>query len=61
MIHDLHAFCFKAAPSAWFWELWHGGSCEWNSDNVAVDVTDTPDDAGAVWKSAPGLSVSLGL
>lgn len=54
MIHDLHAFCFQAAPSVWFWELWHGGSCEWNSDNVAADVTDTADDAGGVWKSAPG-------
>lgn len=47
MIYDLHAFCFKAAPSVWIWELWHGGSCGWNSDDAAADVTDTADDAGA--------------
>lgn len=61
MIYDLRAFCFKAAPSVWFWKLWHSGSCEWNSDDVAADVTDTADDAGAGRKSAPGLMVSCGL
>lgn len=61
MIHDLHAFCCQLAPSVWFWELWHSGSCEWNSNNVIVDVTDTPDDAGTVWKSGPRHTVQHGV
>lgn len=61
MIHDLHAFCCQLAPSVWFSELWHSGSCEWNSNNVIVDVTDTPDDAGTVWKSGPRHTVQHGV
>lgn len=61
MIYDLHAFCCQLAPSAWFWELWHSGSCEWNSNNVIVDVTDTPDDAGTVRKSGPRHTVQHGV
>lgn len=61
MIHDLHAFCCQLAPSVWFWELWHCGSCEWNSNNVIVDVTDTPDDAGTVRKSGPRHTVQHGV
>lgn len=61
MIHDLHAFCCQLAPSVWFWELWHSGLCEWNSNNVIVDVTDTPDDAGTVWKSGPRHTVQHGV
>lgn len=61
MIHDLHAFCCQLAPSVWFWELWHSGSCEWNSNNVIVDVTDTPDDAGTVRKSGPRHTVQHGV
>lgn len=61
MIHDLHAFCCQLAPSVWFWELWHSGLCEWNSNNVIVDVTDTPDDAGTVWESGPRHTVQHGV
>ena len=61
MIHDLHAFCCQLAPSVWFWELWHSGSCEWNSNNVIVDVADTPDDAGSVGKSGPSRTVQHGV
>lgn len=61
MIHDLHAFCFQQAPSVWYWELWHSGLCEWNSNNVIVDVTDTPDDARTVWKSVPWYTAQHGV
>lgn len=61
MIRNLHAFCCQLAPSVWFWELWHSGLCEWNSNNVIVDVTDTPDDAGTVWKSGPRHTVWHGV
>lgn len=61
VIHDLHAFCCQLAPSVWFWELWHSRLCEENSNNVIVDVTDTPDDIETVRKSGPRHTVQHGV